>query len=530
MKQPAAKWIALGFLACASGLLFWNLGEYALWDDEAGTALHATAVSQTGDTGAMVGENLVAFRNGVALQHLKDRTVSPLQYYVAAPFVAWGKQSSFFARLPFALAGFMVIGLVGYWAWTTCQTYKEMSIYFLVTLSTVPLFLYFRQCRYYSLVLLFEMLTLYFCCQKDRSLRSILAMIFSLWGLMASHYLGYFALIGALAVDYLFWGRKRNPFARQALVWIFVSQIGFATLLLIVWNPLATNWGSQVQEYALTPGQKLLLLLWNFRDSFRAEFLVFVPFALAPFVAAKKGDELLLRAFVAVVVIFLLTTLASPQTHLDSTGTADIRYVISVIPLGIFICGRVLLDVARGRNLWLVLGLLGFCFTNILNPFRLDRGQGLSAFVGFLRELIEPPKDPYWAGANWISLHAPERASIWVLPDYACYPLMFHAPHAIYAWQLRPEQKNEEQFKDLPDIHFRGVVPPDFIVVFGPSVVQIRQLIGQWSMQGLRYQEVARLMTFWKDLYRPELFWRSFKAIEKFDPSTEAIYIFQRQS
>jgi len=106
---------------------------------------------------------------------------------------------------------------------------------------------------------------------------------------------------------------------------------------------------------------------------------------------------------------------------------------------------------------------------------------------------------------------------------------MFHAPNGIYAWQLMPEQRQEEQFKNLPDIHFQGLVPPDFIVVFGPSVEQVRQLIGQWSMQGLRYQEVTRLMTFWKDLYRPELFWRTFKPIEKFDPNTEAIYIFQRQ-
>jgi len=109
------------------------------------------------------------------------------------------------------------------------------------------------------------------------------------------------------------------------------------------------------------------------------------------------------------------------------------------------------------------------------------------------------------------------------------YPLMFHAPQAVYAWQLRPEQKDEEQFKNLPDIHFQGLVPPDYIVVFGPSVVQIRKLMGQWSMQGMDYQEVTRLLTFWKDLYRPELFWRTFKPIENFDPNTEAIYIFKKQ-
>lgn len=530
MKRATATWIGLGFLTAAAWLLFWSLGDYALWDDEAGTALHATAVSQTGDTGAMVGENLVAFRNGVALRNLKDRTVSPLQYYVAAPFVAWGKQSAFFSRLPFAFAGFIALALIGYWAVVACRSYKELATYLLVALSTVSIFLYFRQCRYYSLVLLFEVLTLYFYLRKDGSWTSLSALILSLWGLMASHYLGYFAAIGALAIDYLLWGKKQNTLSSQALVCLCVSQIGLAILLLSVWNPLATNWGAHIQEYAPTISQKTFLLLWQFRDCFRAEFLAFLPFVLAPFLAVKEKDNLLLRAFVAVAVIIFLTTFATPQTHLDSTGTADIRYVISVIPLGIFICGRVLLQITGGRTLWLVLALIGFCFLNVLNPFRVNRGQGLSTWIGFVRELNQPSRDPYRTAANWISLHVPERASIWVLPDYACYPLMFHGSQAIYAWQLRPEQKNEEQFKNLPDIHFQGVVLPDFIVAFGPSVEQIRHLLVQWSMQGLRYQEVTRLMTFWKDLYRPELFWRSFRPIENFDPNTEAIYIFQRQS
>jgi hypothetical protein len=106
---------------------------------------------------------------------------------------------------------------------------------------------------------------------------------------------------------------------------------------------------------------------------------------------------------------------------------------------------------------------------------------------------------------------------------------MFHAPQAVYAWQLRLQQKDEEQFKNLPDIHFQGLVPPDFIVAFGPSVVQIRLLASQWSLQGINYQEVTRLLIFWKDLYRPELFWRTFKTIENFDSNTEAIYIFKKQ-
>jgi len=529
LNRPWAFWTLAALLFGGTFLLFTNLGSYALWDDEAGTALHATAVSKTGDTGAVVGENLVAFRSGVALQNLKDRTVSPLQYYLAAPFVALSERSSFFARLPFALSGFLALLLAVSWMWKSCQNGSEVVIYSAVTLSCIPLFLYFRQCRYYSLVLLFVLLTLFLYLKKPKTGKLFLCLNLSLWGLMASHYLGYFSVVGALGIDYLLWGRKDNPFSRQQLVCLGLLQIVFAALIMSIWNPLGTNWGAQLQDHGLSPTQRVILFIWQLRDCFRSEFLVCILFLASPLIAAKKRDVLLARAFVAVILILLFTAAASPQTFLGSTGTADIRYVISILPLGIFISGRVILDLAGGRKLWLALGVFGFCFLNLLNPFRLDRGQGPSTFTGFFREILGPPNDPYRVASNWISLHAPNRSSIWVLPDYACYPLMFHAPNGIYAWQLRPEQKQEEQFKNLPDIHFQGLVPPDFIVVFGPSVEQVRQLIGQWSMQGLRYQEVTRLMTFWKDLYRPELFWRTFKPIENFDPNTEAIYIFKRQ-
>src|ERR1700683_2250373 len=51
---PRSPWIGrviaiLGLVSIGT-LLFWNLGTYALWDDEANTALFATNVWKTGDT------------------------------------------------------------------------------------------------------------------------------------------------------------------------------------------------------------------------------------------------------------------------------------------------------------------------------------------------------------------------------------------------------------------------------------------------------------------------------------------------
>jgi hypothetical protein len=511
-------------------LLFSRLGTYALWDDEAGTALHGIAVSQTGDTGALVGNNLVAFRNGVALKNLKDRTVSPLQYYVCALFMRFGTTTSLLARVPFSLIGFAALTLMAFRINRVGLEWKAKMIYFLCILLSIPLFLYFRQCRYYSLVLFFELLALFLYRQEKRSRRDLVLLNFALFGLIASNYLAGFALLWAFVFDYVIWERKESPFVLRDICCSALFQFVCCFLLLSIWNPWGTGWGSYIADRGISRMQRIQLFAWTFRDCFRSEFLGFLPCLLAPYVVIRTRDSLLLRALVAVLVIILITSMVSPQVALDQTGAADIRYVISVIPLGIFIATRVILAFSKGRWLWLMGGVLLLQFFNLLNPFRFDRGQGVSTSIGFIREISLPSGDPYRAAADWISFHVPSQASVWVLPDYACYPLMFHAPQAVYAWQLRPEQKNEEQFKNLADIHFQGLVLPDYIVVFGPSVVQIRELLGQWSMQGIHYQEVIRLMTFWKDLYRPELFWRTFKPIENFDPNTEGIYIFKKQS
>ena len=511
-------------------LLFSRLGTYALWDDEAGTALHGIAVSQTGDTGALVGSNLVAFRNGVALKNLKDRTVSPLQYYVCALFMRFGPATSLLARVPFSLIGFAALTLIAFQINRRGLEWKAKMIYFLCILLSVPLFLYFRQCRYYSLVLFFALLALFLYRQEKRSRMDLVLFNFALFGLIASNYLAGFALLWAFVLDYVIWERKESPFGLRDIYYSALFQFVCCFLLLSVWNPWGTGWGSYIADRGLSLMQRIQLFAWTFRDCFRSEFLEFLPCLLAPYVVIKRRDSLLLRALVAVLVIILITSMVSPQIAIDQTGVADIRYVISVIPFGIFIVARVILFFAQGRWLWLIGGVLFLQFFNLLNPFRVDRGQGASTLIGFVRELASPSGDPYRTAAEWISFHVPAQASVWVLPDYACYPLMFHAPQAVYAWQLRPEQKNEEQFKNLPDIHFQGLVAPDYIVAFGPSVVQIRELMGQWFMQGMHYQEVTRLMTFWKDLYRPELFWRTFKPIENFDSNTEGIYIFKKQS
>ena len=145
-----------------------------------------------------------------------------------------------------------------------------------------------------------------------------------------------------------------------------------------------------------------------------------------------------------------------------------------------------------------------------------------------MQELIHPPGDPFTVTVKWIKHNVAERASVWVVPDYAAYPLMYHAPNPTYAWQLTwPPVK--EEFKQLAPIHFIGQVPPEYIVAFGPATELARDSIASWNRPELQYALVATIDFFWKDQHRPELFWRTFQPITQYDRKTEAIYIFELQ-
>src|SRR5471032_3372273 len=84
-RRRTAVWATAIILAASAVLLFARLGHYALWDDEAITAITARAVWQTGDTSVRVDDhNLLVYRNGLLVRNFKDRYTPPLQFYVIA--------------------------------------------------------------------------------------------------------------------------------------------------------------------------------------------------------------------------------------------------------------------------------------------------------------------------------------------------------------------------------------------------------------------------------------------------------------
>ncbi len=140
-------------IAIASMPLFlYGLGETYLWQDEAQTALLGRSVLRHGVPMVGVGpESLSAHMGADAGIRGIYFQISWLQAYVAAASLRIFGESSWSARLPFAIAGWLCVPLV---AWVVRQAGGDRTaarIAALLTATSVPFIVCARQSRYYAL-------------------------------------------------------------------------------------------------------------------------------------------------------------------------------------------------------------------------------------------------------------------------------------------------------------------------------------------------------------------------------------------
>jgi len=516
--------VPLSLLIVISALyLFARLGHYALWDDETYTSLGAEGILRTGDTSAMLDHNIVAFRGGIMLRNLRDRFTPPLPSYLAAASITLLGHTAFAARLPFALCGFATILVIVYWLWRSRASPLRCYLIVIAVLGNVSFFLYCRQARYYAPVLLCCIVLGYLYLNFNGKRRQAFLFACILVCLFASNAIAFASVCVALASDYIFWARRTLKIEAQYLFWIAIPSAVAGIAVASVWNPFATQHGGVL--FANSLFQRATLFWWNLRDLDRCEFGVGILLITAIFVYCYSKDRFLIRGVVAIAIIVFITSLVSPQT-VSNTSVADVRYILPVIPLCIFTAVFTIERLIPNPVFSIPFALLAF-HTNLLHPSVLSGSNPpQSTSRQFIAELINPPGDPYTPVAQWIREDVHDKESVWVVPDYMTYPLMFHAPKALYAWQL--DWPPHGQFANMPEIYFKGRVPPDYVVVFGPVVQQVAPILKSWQPHGVRYEVCATIDCFWRDLYRPELFWRSFTPVRGYNPNLEAIYIFRR--
>jgi len=538
VSPRAAGTIAIVALAVAAAMLFTRLGHYPFWGDEADTVIFARSVCETGDTSAWYGDNLYAYRSGTLLSNLKNRSTPPASYYVAAPVWALFGDDRFAMRFPFALCGWLSIGLVLRWAYERRVSAATFALLAAASSLNVAHVLYSRQCRYYSLGILLTLVTAYLYETYDGSRRRRLQLVAALALLAATHYLNFVAVGAALFVDYVVWRRRTGPLSLREWLELVLPLAVLVGLLVYVYNPLDRNTPPidvatpQVESGLVR--QKLTLFWWALRD------LALNDFAAAPLllsalpVALWRRNGPALRLFAACLVFIAATTAASPQPVAISQ-TFDIRYLAPLIVPCVVLSVGAVAGLAGRRTCLAVALLVAATALNVRHaPWKAAAWKPV--LVSYAEELGRPRVVAGEVLSRWLHEHASSGQTVWLFPNEWTAPQIVATPHLTYGWQLENAEP-ESDYADVPRIFFAGEIAVDWIVAMGfgnlpegyvPDHVR-HVVLPLLAERGFEYEEVAALDTNFEDHTRAELHrdWHWFRD-EPYDKTTRQIYIFRR--
>jgi hypothetical protein len=480
--------------------------------------LIARGVRKTGDTVATIDHNIVAYGNGQLLADGKDRSTPPLATYITAGVQSLFGESTAVVRAPFAAFGLMTIAVVmlALREFRASAAMRWLTAFALV--SNVSFFLYARQCRYYALGMFATALAVWMYLRWRGDTRGGVPLALAFVLLFASNYLWATVLAFCLGFDWLLWRRKDLPFRPVDLAKLIVPTALCCGAIAAVWNPYRTPFGDVVRTNWIWSRVRLLYL--TLRDINASEQIVGGLVLLALGLAIWRRHRWLARGIAGNLAYLIVLSALSPQNGL-SDDAAGVRYLAAIIPLGSLI-GAGAIAVAIGR--WpLAAGCAAVVAfgTTLLQGGPAIKSGFRSTLVAFVRELAAPAaNDPYTVTAAWIREHVSPGQSVWVVPGYMTYPLMYHASHPVYAWQL--PASNMRRFPHLPPIHFYGAQPPDWIVVFG------RHDAGYPGSDDVRYEHEGTIPHYWEDLYRPESMLRHFEPVTEYHPILDAINVFRR--
>jgi 4-amino-4-deoxy-L-arabinose transferase-like glycosyltransferase len=390
---PCALVAAIGL-----ALIFTNLGSDYLWEDEGDTAVLASSILKFGLPTAWDG---VAFLDSDKGARLNDQMVMVshpwVQYYLAASAFAIFGENNFAARLPFALAGWLTIFVAYRLVYDLTRNRWAGFCSALLLAGSVQFLLYCRQCRYYSLSMLFGSLLLWvFFRMRSARLCAVFTVLSIL--LFHSHPFGI-ALIGALGLSLVYpsFAAQRRWFCFAAPViavftipWIALAHHGYSENSQLVTS--APQFCGRLLQYliecaSVTPlfGIAILGVICGVCSAVQRQTeQVKEPEIRAP---VLNPDELGLL-FVTFVTLICYDVAIAATESTDQLWDIGIRYTVTMIPLTAVTAGMLIFKISRARlTIWLPLVLL-FSFTKLaqMTPW-IFWGAKVTTFDG--KEVIE---------------------------------------------------------------------------------------------------------------------------------------------
>ena len=476
-RLQAAPYTAasMGVLLVAAYLCLVNLDYAALWHDEAPAAFFGKTLLQQGDIVGWDGRNLVGGMNGRTLNEALRDVLPPLMYALNAVGFALFGVNEIGARIVHAILGIAALGVFYLLLRQHLPKYPRLRFFiFVFAAGSAQLLLYFRQSRYFSVMVLALLLLfyLYECYWRSRHPAYLLALALVAALSFFNHYAGGAATMLSLAAYHLLFrvrATTRREWALFAICGAAVAALGSSYLywLGVIGGERSGFMGFAGQNPTPYQGDKSELVLfveriWIYtRELFTADWIswpVFSWFAGMALIAwqvrrkqaieasrpvrrrgqrandsasiAQKilGDDFPLAAAGKIILMGALFALFSAMLSVQPIWLnpfADLRYYVGALPLllamkGLFVEWAWRRHVIAGAAALVVL----LCTSAGAYPFNmvmLPSGQktlGLHLFE-FIREVHRPYRDSISVVSRYLLQNAKRDDLVIHVPDFA---------------------------------------------------------------------------------------------------------------
>lgn len=384
-RRSAWDWTVAWFLLIAGVLLLWNLDNGVLWQDEAETAVLARNTLRFGYPKAFDGNSMIHEPTGYGPGAAWIYNPWTSFYLLAGVFAVFG-ESTWVARLPFAMLGWLAIYLT--WRLARALTPNRRIHLLSVALLTcsVPFLLHMRQCRYYATTtaVLLGVCLAYLAFLRQPSRKRALWVSLLLALLFHTNFATFLPTLTAVGLHQIVWG---GPSARR-LVWLMagVTLIFVVPWAVFFYRPAFAGTvtleriGDHLEYYVRVMNKHLVPLAAMLATSAVAWLLRWRPVVPAWSALAPNVRTFLLLLLTAQLAFFVLVP---DQRHL--------RYVIPLLPL-LAVMEAMWLAGWMSRSRWLGGILAGLAlFTNLLQSPHL--AVPLIRFVGELTHEYVGPMD-----------------------------------------------------------------------------------------------------------------------------------------
>ncbi len=457
--QPAFDAVVASIAIVVLPLFVYGLGNTYLWQDEAQTALLGRSVLIHGVP--MVGEGAESLSavlgkdagiGGVYFQ------IAWLQAYVEAASLGLFGESSWSARLPFAITGWLCIPLAAWAMRVAGSTVLAARIAALSIALSVPFIIISRQARYYAMTAAIVLVTTGAYAALMRAVKSpqrrtdaaasAFAFAFAASLLVVSFDITAIGVLGAIACHWLLSARS-NDDRWSATFWLAWA---LPCVVLAAWLAASLTAASRADNAGLTAIPGRLQYATTYYLGQINSHIVPLPVLLLLMLLrrgapndrkAEADDSRRAAALLAAVALGgLAGTLLSPHRFF--------RYIVPVFPvllalsaIGIAalwslgqrmrIGAAVLLAALVSTNVlfvWSHAGLEGVARATGLVTVRERAFHARVPMADLISELRDPPRGPVAATIEYLLQHAGPRDV--VVAAYGDLPLKFHTPLQVY--------------------------------------------------------------------------------------------------